>query len=279
MINDVAFVFMDLLDHGLPRLAWRLVSSYLELTGDYDGLAMLRFYAVYRALVRAKVALIRLRQPQLSHHVRLRQHTTFEHYLLLAERLREPGCPAVIAMGGPFRVRQVDGRPVFSRSLGGVRVRSDVERKRLFGLAPSAASLGDIYWANLQTDGPMPVSPSAHGQSLRRSCQWSSMRQRCAVMSVAPSGSSPRSSVSRARWCFVKRLSRYCAPALLHGQQRATMSRRPIWQSLIDSSGGSNRFDKDERIDMHVIATGRTPIEVEEDCVRLALALRQSTAS
>ena len=66
VMSDVAFTWIDLIDHGLPRLAWRLLNGYLEATGDYAGLATLRFYAVYRALVRAKVALIRRGQPGTS---------------------------------------------------------------------------------------------------------------------------------------------------------------------------------------------------------------------
>ena len=43
---DVAFTFMDLWRHGLPRQAWRFVSGYAEHTGDYGGLALLPFFAV-----------------------------------------------------------------------------------------------------------------------------------------------------------------------------------------------------------------------------------------
>jgi aminoglycoside phosphotransferase family enzyme/predicted kinase len=145
VISDMAFAFMDLADHGLPRLAWRFVSAYLERTGDYTGLPLLRFYAVYRALVRAKVALIRLRQPQLSHHVRLRQHMSFEHYLALAERLRAQGASLLAAMTGLSGSGKSTVALCLSERVGGVRIRSDVERKRLFGLESSMASGGSIY--------------------------------------------------------------------------------------------------------------------------------------
>src|SRR5262245_16780588 len=56
VMNEIAFLAMDLADHTLVRHAWRLVDAYLEETGDYAGLAVLRFYLVYRALVRAKIA-------------------------------------------------------------------------------------------------------------------------------------------------------------------------------------------------------------------------------
>jgi aminoglycoside phosphotransferase family enzyme/predicted kinase len=147
VISDIAFAFMDLADHGLPRLAWRFISAYLERTGDYAGLPLLRFYAVYRALVRAKVALIRLRQPQLSHHVRLREHMSFEHYLALAERLRAPGSSLLATMTGLSGSGKSTVALCLAERVGGVRIRSDVERKRLFGIESSLASGGNIYTA------------------------------------------------------------------------------------------------------------------------------------
>ena len=39
-------------DHGRADLSGQLLNGYLEYTGDYEGLALLRFYQVYRAMVR-----------------------------------------------------------------------------------------------------------------------------------------------------------------------------------------------------------------------------------
>jgi predicted kinase len=145
VISDVAFTFMDLSDHGLDGLAWRFLSRYLEISGDYDGLALLRLYAVYRALVRAKVALIRLRQPEVKHQVRLREHASFEQYLALAERLQRPSTPALVAMTGLSGSGKSTVAQVLAAELGAVRLRSDVERKRLHGLEPADDSRGLIY--------------------------------------------------------------------------------------------------------------------------------------
>ena len=62
VMADVAFLVMDLRDRGRPDLASRFLSGYLERTGDYDGVQILRFYVVYRAMVRAKVACMRASQ-------------------------------------------------------------------------------------------------------------------------------------------------------------------------------------------------------------------------
>ena len=55
VMSDIAFLVMDLASHGRTDLAFALLNRYLEVTGDYDGVRVLPFYAVYRALVRAKV--------------------------------------------------------------------------------------------------------------------------------------------------------------------------------------------------------------------------------
>jgi hypothetical protein len=145
VICDVAFTFMDLMDHGVPRLAWRLVGRYLEQAGDYEGLSLLRYYAVYRALVRAEVALIRHRQPQLRRQVRLREHTSFEHYLALAERLSRPGARVLVVMTGLSGSGKSTVALELAERLEGIRVRSDVERKRLFGFAPQDRTEGGVY--------------------------------------------------------------------------------------------------------------------------------------
>ncbi len=62
VVNDVAFLIMDLQAAGRHDLAARFLNAYLELGGDYGGLRVLRYYRVYRALVRAKVSLMHAQQ-------------------------------------------------------------------------------------------------------------------------------------------------------------------------------------------------------------------------
>lgn len=143
VVSDVAFVFMDLLAHGLPRLAWRLLGRWLQGSGDDGGLALLRYYAAYRALVRAQVAAIREQQGGNGAH-----HAGLAGRLQLAQQLLEPAAPVVVAMSG----LSGSGKSVVAQSLaeqlGGVCVRSDVERKRLFGLPATArVPAAEIYGA------------------------------------------------------------------------------------------------------------------------------------
>ncbi len=135
--NDIAFTFMDLLRHGLPQLAWRFVSAYAEHTGDYEGPALLRYFAAYRALVRARVALMRARQAGPAGSAEA--IAAFERDLALAEQIAQPRSEPpllVLACGLSGSGKSTVAR-LLAQSLAGVRVRSDVERKRLQRIEPT----------------------------------------------------------------------------------------------------------------------------------------------
>jgi aminoglycoside phosphotransferase family enzyme/predicted kinase len=153
VMNEVAFMVMDLFDRRLPRLAYRFLNVYLEDTGDYGGLAVLRFYLVYRALVRAKVACIRAHQQGLSGEEREGARREYHDYLRLAHSLATAGKRALILMHGLSGSGKTTVAQLLLESLSAVRLRSDVERKRMQGLAARArtgsAPGGGIYTEDL----------------------------------------------------------------------------------------------------------------------------------
>jgi len=140
VMNEVAFLMMDLFDHRLPRLAFRFLNAYLERTGDYAGLRVLRFYLVYRALVRAKVSCLRAHQPGIAAREQSEIEQEYRRHLHLAERLAAATHPAMLLMHGLSGSGKTTIAQGLLEALGAVRLRSDVERKRLFGLAPEARS-------------------------------------------------------------------------------------------------------------------------------------------
>ena len=139
VMSELAFLVMDLCDHGLPALAWRCLNRYLEAGGDYEGLAVLRYYLVYRAMVRAKIALIHARQPH-GIAVRRADVRSFNHHLAVAARFSRPAAPALILMHGLSGAGKTTVARALAEGIGAVRVRTDVERKRLYGLAATAHS-------------------------------------------------------------------------------------------------------------------------------------------
>jgi aminoglycoside phosphotransferase family enzyme/predicted kinase len=145
VMSEIAFLMMDLTDHGLPRLAFRCLNGYLEAGGDYGGLAVLRHYLVYRAMVRAKVACIRAHQGGIGPVEHGKAEGDYRDHLRLAERLAAPGTPALVLMHGVSGTGKSTLAQALAERLGAVQVRSDVERKRLHGLdaaARSASALG-----------------------------------------------------------------------------------------------------------------------------------------
>jgi len=130
VISDLAFVVMDLIDHQRPEFAWQLLNGWLDRTGDFKGLAALRYYSVYRALVRAKVAAIRLKQPGLTPQDTASARSQLASYLDLAQRLSALAPGHLVLMHG----LSGSGKSFVGRSLalriGAVCLRSDVERKR-----------------------------------------------------------------------------------------------------------------------------------------------------
>jgi aminoglycoside phosphotransferase family enzyme/predicted kinase len=150
VMSDVAFLWMDLADHDLPMHAAHVLDGWLEECGDADGLPLLRYFAVYRALVRGYVALLRAQQPDVPVVGRVREHTSFAHYLALAERLQVPQ-PTLVVMTGLSGSGKSTIAAILAERLGGVRVRSDVERKRLAGIdwRSAAASAPQLYSAEM----------------------------------------------------------------------------------------------------------------------------------
>jgi hypothetical protein len=133
VISEVAFLVMDLQYRQQPQLAHHFLNSYLEKTGDYKGLSVLLFYLCYRAMVRAKVEALRLEQEGIDQQEQ--ELTGFETYLTLASRYTKPLSPLLIIMRG----LSASGKSTVSQrvldELGAIRIRSDVERKRLFDIS------------------------------------------------------------------------------------------------------------------------------------------------
>ena len=136
---------MDLTDWNRPDFAHRLLNAYLEHTGDYRGLDVLPFYLTYRALVRAKVAHLGWKQHEESETgIRNQLAAKRQEYLDLAAKFTEPGQPRLIITHGLSGSGKSFGTQPLVESLGAVRVRSDVERRRLAGLERS----GEIPFRN-----------------------------------------------------------------------------------------------------------------------------------
>jgi aminoglycoside phosphotransferase family enzyme/predicted kinase len=142
VLYDLAFLLMDLGKRGLTRHANAVLNSYLDEeggTGNLIGLAALPLFLSMRAGIRAKVDMLRARMAPRAEADAAREQA--RAYFELAQNFLAPAAPRLIAIGG----LSGSGKSAVSRAIapfigafpGAVHVRSDVERKRLFGVAPS----------------------------------------------------------------------------------------------------------------------------------------------
>lgn len=136
-ISDVAFMTMDLHERGRADLAQRFLDGYLQHSGDHAGLAVLRFYEVYRAMVRAKIAAIRSTQADLDDNARRAVDTELRGYVDFAKRFIRPRRGAVVITHGVSGSGKSHVTKDLADVLPVIRLRSDVERKRLLGIEPT----------------------------------------------------------------------------------------------------------------------------------------------
>ncbi len=129
--SDLAFLLMDLTDRTFFGAARRLLNTYLEASGDYAALPLIRFYQAYRAMVRAKIALFELR-PDMTSAEQAAQWSTFRRYATLAENVLTEHNPALwITVGFSGSGKSLAALELV-QALGAVRVRSDAQRLRLY---------------------------------------------------------------------------------------------------------------------------------------------------
>jgi aminoglycoside phosphotransferase family enzyme/predicted kinase len=151
VINDLAFLTMDLRFRGAGGFAQRALNTWLEFSGDFAGAVLLSYYQVYRAMVRAKINAIQARQNGVPEAARAAARDQCSAYLRLALALTQAEAPFLLithGVSGSGKSRQTG--QLLERFPGAIRIRSDVERKRLFGLGPLDAS-GSILGGGLYT--------------------------------------------------------------------------------------------------------------------------------
>ncbi len=134
---DLAFLLMDLIERGLQPIANIVLNRYLierGRDGDLDALAALPLFVSVRAAIRAKVTAARAKHAE----DRKAAEQSARDYFALARKLLTPVKPRCVAIGGLSGT----GKSVLAQALapslppapGAVVLRSDITRKRLFGI-------------------------------------------------------------------------------------------------------------------------------------------------
>jgi aminoglycoside phosphotransferase family enzyme/predicted kinase len=134
VISDIAFLVMDLELRDRGDLAYAFLDGWFETTGAYSGVTVLDYYRIYRSLVRAKVATLLAAQELAGDDARRRAHID------LALRYTRPRRPRLLLMHGYSGSGKSWLGERLAMLMPAIRVRSDVERKRLAGLGALDAS-------------------------------------------------------------------------------------------------------------------------------------------
>lgn len=135
--SELAFLLMDLQRHGRNDLVGPLFNDYLAASGDYGGVVLQPFYRLYRLLVRLKVEVIAARQQAVDSSG---LDELAARFWPQAMSYREPPgrslliCHGLSGSGKSWQARAL------CEQLPLIHLRSDVERKRLAGLAAGARS-------------------------------------------------------------------------------------------------------------------------------------------
>lgn len=140
VLYDLAFLLMDLVERGLTPAANLVLNGYFTAArrnDDCDGIAALPFFMSLRAAIRANVTAARLTVAKETDGSGIAESA--RRYFDLASALLTPTKPVALCTGGLSGT----GKSVLARALapllppapGALVLRSDVERKIMFGVA------------------------------------------------------------------------------------------------------------------------------------------------
>jgi len=148
VLYDLAFLLMDLEHRGLAEFANVVLNRYLDLTGEDDGLAAMPLFLSLRAAIRAHVTATAMDQAAAAER---KQEPAAEarSYLSLAARLLRPRPRRLVAIGGLSGSGKSTLATALAPAIGARVLRSDVIRKRLFGVAPETRLPAHAYAAEI----------------------------------------------------------------------------------------------------------------------------------
>nr|WP_238544328.1 bifunctional aminoglycoside phosphotransferase/ATP-binding protein [Gloeocapsa sp. PCC 73106] len=145
VIYDIAFAVMDLDFHQAKELSNIFLNTYLELTGDWEGVQVLPLYLVRQAYVRAKVNSFTSEDTNLTEAEKAQAKIEAIAYYHLAWQYTQPHQGKITLMSG----LSGSGKSTVARKLAktdyAIHIRSDAVRKHLGGIPPEAKGEEELY--------------------------------------------------------------------------------------------------------------------------------------
>lgn len=142
---DVAFTVMDLEAKNKPEFANVFLNSYLENTGDWEGLLLLPLYLSRQAYVRAKVNSFLLDDPQVSESEKKSAQQLALNYYRQAYQFTQTKPGKLILMSGLSGSGKSFVASALAIQIGAIQIRSDAVRKHLAGIPLDQLGTDAIY--------------------------------------------------------------------------------------------------------------------------------------
>ena len=145
VMYDVAFTVMDLESRNRRDLGNAFLNTYIEQTGDWEGLQLLPLYLSRQAYVRAKVTSLMLDDPAISTAQKAEISQTAAHYYKLAWQYTKPRPGKLTLMSGLSGSGKSTAARYLARRTGAIHIRSDAVRKHLGGIPLNERGGQDLY--------------------------------------------------------------------------------------------------------------------------------------
>jgi aminoglycoside phosphotransferase family enzyme/predicted kinase len=143
--DELSFLWMECQRLGDGRVGETVLSQYQQVCEDEIPESLLAFYAGYRALVRAKVAL--LRDQQVAGRVAQPPADLIRQYVDLADSYAEKlGPPVLLIVGGLMGTGKSTLAAKLAETLGVESISTDLVRHSMFGPSKVPAGYGEGHY-------------------------------------------------------------------------------------------------------------------------------------
>ncbi len=149
VMYDIAFAVMDIEARGRKDLANAFLNTYIEETGDWEGLQVLPLYLSRQAYVRAKVTSFLLDDPNISETDKKAAGKTAADYYTLAYKYTQIKQGKITLMSGLSGSGKSTTGKKIARETSAIHIRSDAIRKHLAGIKLTEKGGNEIYSAQM----------------------------------------------------------------------------------------------------------------------------------
>ncbi|WP_107668462.1 AAA family ATPase [Cyanothece sp. BG0011] len=142
---DIAFTVMDLEARNRQDLSNIFLNTYLEYTGDWQGLQVLPVYLSRQAYVRAKVNSMLLDDPNISEEEHKKAQEDAKNYYHLAWKYTQQHQGQIMIMSGLSGSGKTTIAKYLAQNINAILIRSDAVRKHLGNIPLDERGDSELY--------------------------------------------------------------------------------------------------------------------------------------